>query len=432
MVTSTCALSVLLADRIIGTVSPTNAGYCFAYHNGPYPLSLSLSMPQTKTTHSPPLIEHWLSGLLPDKLQARTDWAAARNVEADPVSLLSTDIGFDCAGAVRFCLEGNEELLFSQDGCLQNLPEAEVGKMIAGLAASYGSAASRSLLAPVSLAGWQPKTALRLSKTGWAMPTGTEPSSHILKPQPENDWADLPVNEWFSLATAANVGLLTAEASLGWFNDVPTLIITRFDRYWEGERLLRAHIEDLCQATGRPPGEKYEMHGGPSIKEICGLIRSQTSVDPRNREADVRRFVDYMIFNWLIANNDNHAKNHSLVHTTAGARLAPLYDTCSLLSLREDYLDCYMSFRVGGEKAIGKISSEQWRGLAEDCGLAPEAVTRRVVSLSEKLPEAVDKTMNDLKSIDTINAMQGDLINKGSKFADAFVQRARWCATNLN
>ena len=61
-----------------------------------------------------------------------------------------------------------------------------------------------------SLAGGQPKIALTDIGGRWHVPTGTEPSTHILKPPPGGT-GDQAANEHLCLATARRLGLAAAD-----------------------------------------------------------------------------------------------------------------------------------------------------------------------------------------------------------------------------
>ena len=93
-------------------------------------------------------------------------------------------------------------------------------------------------------------------------------------------------------------------------------------------RWSRIPHEDICQALGLHPTNKYGSDGGPGIRTITELWREQSS----NPDEDVQSFVDAIVFNWLIAGTDAHAKNYALLLGGSGAvRLAPLYDLASIL-----------------------------------------------------------------------------------------------------
>ena len=70
---------------------------------------LSLSFPAQPGVHD---ITAWLDGLLPDDVDTRRRWQREQAAAgADPMSLLASPVGLDCAGAVQFCAPGGEHLL---------------------------------------------------------------------------------------------------------------------------------------------------------------------------------------------------------------------------------------------------------------------------------------------------------------------------------
>lgn len=91
----------------------------------------------------------------------------------------------------------------------------------------------------------------------------------------------------------------------------------------------RIHQEDGCQALGRDPEAneregKYEYAGGPSLRDVAGLL-DRHAIDPVSQLQQLVRAVTFTV---LIGNADAHGKNVSLLHTQPGrVALAPLYDT---------------------------------------------------------------------------------------------------------
>ena len=113
---------------------------------------------------------------------------------------------------------------------------------------------------------------------------------------------------------------------------LPVYAIRRYDRQDspDGGLPVRVHQEDGCQATGTPPGLKYEEQGGPALRDLAALLRDFG--DPR----DVTTLLRRTTFNMAVGNADAHAKNFSLLHDTDGptVRLAPLYDVLSTVALK--------------------------------------------------------------------------------------------------
>ena len=104
----TDTLLVVLEDAVAGTLSRLRGGqlrfdYDEEYRARAGATPLSLSMPTQVPSHADHVVTPWLWGLLPDNEVVLGRWARHFHVSArSPFSLLSTPVGEDCAGAVRF------------------------------------------------------------------------------------------------------------------------------------------------------------------------------------------------------------------------------------------------------------------------------------------------------------------------------------------
>ena len=227
-----------------------------------------------------------------------------------------------------------------------------------------------------SLAGAQAKTALFFDGKNWGATSGRTATTHILKPA-STAFPGHAENEHLCLRLAAALGLETANSMVLQIEDVPTIVIERYDRiivrdaaekrkahaemlrvkavarralgdldakreseeierqanedFDLAEKLFnqaettyvaRMHQEDFCQALSIHPEIKYQNQGGPGAKQIVETIRSNVSShrfmerDPKFEFAahdDVQTFIDALIFNWLIGGTDAHGKNYSLL-----------------------------------------------------------------------------------------------------------------------
>ena len=116
----------------------------------------------------------------------------------------------------------------------------------------------------------------------------------------------------------------------------------------------------MCQALGVMPDLKYQRDGGPGPADIITTIRSVFA-----GEADVDRFVQALVFNWLIAGTDVHAENYGLVLSGTNARLAPLYDVALALVMPEWNWHKWESARRINKKGKFKyLSIEDWKKFA--------------------------------------------------------------------
>ena len=166
-----------------------------------------------------------------------------------------------------------------------------------------------------SLAGAQPKTALLFENKKWGVPSGRVPTTHILKP-PSGEFDGHAENEHFCLELARALGLPVVDSRIMHFKDEVAIVVERYDRVRIAGGLRRVHQEDMCQALGIPPTRKYQNEGGPGIRDIVDLLSDV--LDELQRE-DIATFLDSVVYNWLIAGTDAHAKNYALL---IGARPA--------------------------------------------------------------------------------------------------------------
>jgi serine/threonine-protein kinase HipA len=293
-------------------------------------LPISRALPLRPERYTGPPVIAVFENLLPD-----SDLILRRVAErvgadgADAYSLLAR-IGRDCVGALQFLPEG-EEPGDARALTGEPLSDAQVGAMLQDLAQTpLGIRAEQDFR--ISVAGAQEKTALLFHEGQWVLPTGTTPTTHILKPAigrlPNGmDLTDSIENEHFCLRLLAGFGLPVARTEIADFAGTRALVIERFDRLRARDgRLIRLPQEDCCQALSVPPTRKYQNEGGPGIVEICDLLTG--SDEPQRDRAE---FLKAVILFWLIGATDGHAKNFSIALMPGGRfRLTPLYDVLTV------------------------------------------------------------------------------------------------------
>jgi len=132
------SLLVVLDDVIAGTLERLPGGrlrfdYTEEYRERPGATPVSISMPPQVRSHSDRTITSWLWGLLPDNDAVLARWARQFHVSSSsPFSLLATQIGEDCAGAVRLCPPEEIDRVLARQGGVTWLTEDEVGTAPAG------------------------------------------------------------------------------------------------------------------------------------------------------------------------------------------------------------------------------------------------------------------------------------------------------------
>ena len=394
-------LIALLAGREVGTVHYKNARLSFVYSDAwradPNAYPLSLSMPLASAEHGHARIEAFLWGLLPDNDRVLENWGKRFQVSPRNVFRLLAHVGEDCAGAVQFVDPERLEALQADTAAkeVKWLTEDEVAARLRALRADHSAWRSAQDTGQFSLAGAQPKTALLFERKRWGVPSGRTPTTHILKP-PTGDWDGHAENEHFSLQLARAAGLIVPNSTVQHFGDEIAIIVERYDRVRDGRQWARIHQEDMCQALGIYPMRKYENDGGPGARTIAELLREQSS----NPEEDVQSFVDAIIFNWLIAGTDAHAKNYGLLLGSGGVvRLAPFYDLASILPYQTiDIQKAKLAMKIGGEYRLRYIGLRHWRKFAAEMRLDEGLLMDRIRAIAALLPDHAASIQKELET----------------------------------
>lgn len=285
-------------------------------------------------------------------------------------------VGGECAGALRIVEAGAEPEPAGADEAATELDNRDFAALVATGAAPLllGGPSVR-----LSLAGAQNKLPVVICGGGIGLPRGDTASTHLLK-LPHARFKHLPTNEAFVMGLAEKLGLHVAKVSVYNRTTPPSLLVERYDRKRTGPALpvTRLHQEDLCQATGRPSSRKYEQEGGPSLAECVGVI-ARVVARPL---VDVRRLIEWQLFNLIVGNSDGHGKNLSLLYVAGTVQLSPFYD---LLSTRHyPALDRNLAMGIGGERDPDRVLRKHWESFAREAGLGAAVVLATGRALAER------------------------------------------------
>ncbi|MEN0060295.1 MAG: HipA domain-containing protein [Bdellovibrio sp.] len=243
-----------------------------------------------------------------------------------------------------------------------------------------------------SLPGAQDKIPVIKNGKGLFMSKGLHPTTHIIKsPNRYHPEALNSVyNEHFCMSLARAIGLsvpLTQVVE----DEIPFYIIERYDRKVDGKRVLRLHQQDFCQAQGVLSSVKYEIQGGPSIKDNYELILRHSS----NVISDVRSFLVWVFFNLLIGNNDSHSKNITFLMHGSEASFSPLYDLLSTAiypDIRKKF-----AFKVAGQNIWSEIKSRHLRIMEKDLNLKNHFLSGILDELIDNMESSLPKVMEDMQ-----------------------------------
>ena len=179
------SLTVILEDAIAGTLTRLPGGrlrfdYDEEYRKRATSTALSVSMPTQVRSHPDHVVTPWLWGLLPDNEAVLSRWAREFHASASsPFSMLATQIGHDCAGAVRFATSDDLDEVMSRPGAVTWLTDGDVAHRLRELREDATAWLGREFTGQFSLAGAQAKTALLHEGGRWGVPSGSTATSHI-------------------------------------------------------------------------------------------------------------------------------------------------------------------------------------------------------------------------------------------------------------
>jgi len=392
-------LSVFLRGVPAGSLERTGSSrYRFTYSKDAIqgdwsdPMTrLSASLPLREERFKPSESAPFFEGLLPEGAVRATIAGKLGISEANSFDMLAA-LGADCAGAVVILPE-DQPPRSSPGAATRLLSEKQVGDLLRDLPRDPLGIDSDPRGVRLSLGGVQDKLILVRLLTGeFAQPLGGTPSNCLLKPEHER-FEGLAVNEAFCMRVAAAAGNQVATTELLEFDGIRCLYSERFDRNVDANgSTTRLHQEDMCQALGLLPTQKYEAEGGPSVAAVIELLRKQPS---RRIALDVNAFVRAVLTNFVLGNSDAHGKNFSLLYDpVTGVRLAPLYDVVSTAVY--DGLTRRMAMAIGGEEDPAQVDLLCWERLGADGGLGgglPGFVRR----WSSEILAAAEATLRDAK-----------------------------------
>jgi len=365
------------------------------------PISLSMPIVTAEYAYKGQVVEAFFENLLPDSVDIRRRLQRRFSVETDSAFDLLAEIGRDCVGAIQLLPEG-ESPQDIRSISAEPLAEAGVARILRQVVASPGFGQAGDDDFRISIAGVQEKTALLWNEGQWCKPLRSTPSSHIFKlplgfvGAMRADMSESVENEWLCAKIVEAFNLPVAHCDIADFEDRHVLIVKRFDRRLSADRRwwIRLPQEDMCQATGTPPGVKYENEGGPGMVRIMDLL-----IGSRNALIDRRDFLKAQVLYWLLAAPDGHAKNFSIFLEPQGRfSLTPLYDVLSsypILGHGNNKLapqKLTMAMSVYGKdthKKWAHITASHWRTTASKCRAQGE-IEGILHELIEETPKAIE------------------------------------------
>ena len=407
----------MVSVGVIAGETPADAMFTYSetYLDDSGPIPICLALPLRQEPFSPQETMRYFDGLLPEGFTRRCVAGAVRADESDYLSILSS-LGAECIGAVMAVEDGAPG---PEKPHYRRLTDGELIAL-----ASEGATESAQMVVEshVSLAGASGKVGLYKAPAGegWFLPSGTAPSTHIVK-QGHVRYGDMVVNEQLCLSAAAKCGLHVSESFVIPTSE-PLFATTRFDRETSGAGKaidgmpvpMRLHQQDFGQALGIPSSQKYEPDGGEYLKRCFELLRNRST---RPRE-DVAELWNSVMFSLVVGNLDNHVKNYGLLYSSdwRSLRLAPLYDVVCTLVYSGTSRTLPMS--LGGVRNANDVQRSDVANAARSAGLGVRMALESLDRLVDQVPWALAESAQELA-----DAGFSEAVHMANRIIEAFAPR---------
>lgn len=385
------SLNVFDANARVGAIEYESLDDSFAFHydegwmeaEGAYSISPHILMrgqPPSSGT-----VRRFLDNLLPEgralDIVATTSKVAKSNLYG-----LLRQLGQETAGALSFLTETPQ----SRPTTRREITRTELKQRLEERAeVPFAIWDGRVRM---SIAGYQDKLSVHMDDGRMYLVEGELASTHILKPEPADGRLPMLVaNEHYCMRLGKRLGLSVAPVSILRAPD-PILVVERFDRVLDTERVRRLHIIDGCQALNLPVAYKYERNFGSerdvrNIRDGVSFERLFSVADYTFEKAVTRmRLLRWALFQYLIGNCDAHGKNISFFCRPAGLSLAPSYDLISVVQY--DGLDHELAMAYGDEFELDDIRPYDWAVFAERTKIPRTLLAREMRRIGHAATEA--------------------------------------------
>jgi len=171
-----------------------------------------------------------------------------------------------------------------------------------------------------------------------------------------NDRCNLQRIEFATLTLARRCGLHVAQARLQTVGSRDVLMVQRFDRERRDSGYLRFGL--VSGLTVLDCDDSYQERARWSYPLLADNLR-RWSAQPA---ADCAELFRRMVFNAAVTNNDDHPRNHALLHRPKGWRLSPAYDLVPTPMVSLEHRDLALTVgRYGRSASVVNLLSQAAR-----------------------------------------------------------------------
>jgi serine/threonine-protein kinase HipA len=394
------SLSVYLNHWHVGTIHEGEDLWSFEY-DAAWQVSaegfdLSPALPRSTLLHrdggSVRPVQWYFDNLLPEE-KLREAVSREAGIQGDDAFALLQYLGAESAGSLTLLPLGESP---NATGSLQPLPDAELSTRIRNMpqeSLSHGAPKR------MSAAGAQNKLLVVYRDQRLFEPVGSEPSTHILKPNhPSADYPASVINEYLVMRLAESLGLLIPKVSRRYVPE-PVYLIERFDRTVDAQGVTRrSHIIDACQLLNKSRIAKYTAATLESLREV---------IERCTNKAQSRLVIfEWLAFNVLVGNNDCHLKNLSFRVSPEGIAVSPLYDllctmayhTRALANERADWPRSCLAIPLPGCESYAGFTGQSLIEAGTLLGIPINIARRQVLRMARLLPVALDELIERMET----------------------------------
>lgn len=337
-------------------------------------------------------VQWYFDNLLPEE-KLRETVSKEAGLKGDDAFALLEYLGAESTGSLVLLPPGHSA---PDSGGLQALSDEALSQRIRDLPrVSLSQGAPKRM----SVAGAQNKLLVVYRDGQLFEPVGTELSTHILKPDHTSD--DYPasvINEYVTMRLADKLGLPTPKVFRRYVPQ-PVYIVERFDRHADDAgQTQRLHIIDACQLLNK---SRLFKNSAATLSTLSDCIARC-----RNRASARLGLYRWLVFNLLVANDDNHLKNISFSVGPGGIDLCPTYDllstgvyhTRAFADHRATWPMVPMMIPLPGASTFGEVSRGAVLAAAEALGLTRRIGERELDRMADGLPKALSALVQQVES----------------------------------
>jgi serine/threonine-protein kinase HipA len=185
---------------------------------------------------------------------------------------------------------------------------------------------------------------------GGARPKVTVEDGHkiwLAKLPEKSDRHNLQRIEYATLELARAAGLRVCSTRLERVGERDALLLNRFDREWSPDANAYWRFGLVSGLTVLDAEDGYLGRERWSYLLLADELRRWSIKQSEDRRELFRR----MAFNAMVTNNDDHPRNHAMLHTPSGWRLSPAYDIVPTAMVSQERRDLALEAGTYGRAA---------------------------------------------------------------------------------